>query len=191
MPIRKQQSWSPFKSPQACRNLYFRALVNEYICTVIICKKSVAYRFSSLKSLSRPQEPPQNGPLNQGLVYWKTTWLRFFVSLKKSFNETPQQQWSIPRLCSANIYFFKANIRNPRNICEKCSKLTIKTPERRQRSGVFIVNFEHIWQILLGVPFVDFEQVNISCGNALILIKDKWSLWQFRRHVRKRKESNV
>ena len=29
-----------------------------------------------------------------------------------------------------------------------CSKLTIKTPERRQwrRSGVFIVNFEHIWR---------------------------------------------
>ena len=31
-------------------------------------------------------------------------------------------------------------------MCEVCSKLTTKTPERRQqrRSDVFIVNFEHI-----------------------------------------------
>ena len=34
---------------------------------------------------------------------------------------------------------------------EICSKLTIKTPERRQwrRSGVFFVNFEHIPHIAL------------------------------------------
>ena len=31
-------------------------------------------------------------------------------------------------------------------MCETCSKLTIKTPERRywRRSRIFIVNFEHI-----------------------------------------------
>ena len=34
---------------------------------------------------------------------------------------------------------------------EICSKLSIKTPERRQwhRSGVFIVNFEHISHLVL------------------------------------------
>ena len=37
---------------------------------------------------------------------------------------------------------FKVNNRAARTRCEICSKLTIKTPERR--SGVFIVNFEHI-----------------------------------------------
>ena len=44
----------------------------------------------------------------------------------------------------ANIYLFKVNNRNTRKKCEICSKLTIKTPERRhrRRSGVFIVNFE-------------------------------------------------
>ena len=43
-------------------------------------------------------------------------------------------------------YMFKVNNRNPRTRCEICSKLTIKTPERRQwrRSGVVIVNFERI-----------------------------------------------
>ena len=42
----------------------------------------------------------------------------------------------------ANIYLFEVNSRNTRKRCEECSKLTIKTPERR--SGVFIANFEHI-----------------------------------------------
>ena len=39
---------------------------------------------------------------------------------------------------------FKINNRNTRIKCEICSKLTIKTPERRQqpRSDIFIVNFE-------------------------------------------------
>ena len=32
---------------------------------------------------------------------------------------------------SANIYLFKVCSRNPRKRCEVCSKLTIKTPERR------------------------------------------------------------
>ena len=43
------------------------------------------------------------------------------------------------------IYMLKVNNRNTRTRCEICSKLTIKTPERRhwRRSGVFIVNFEH------------------------------------------------
>ena len=42
-----------------------------------------------------------------------------------------------------------------------CSKLTIKTPERRQWrcSGVFIVNFEHISHLVLVVSIVNFEHV--------------------------------
>ena len=41
---------------------------------------------------------------------------------------------------------FKVNNRNTRKTCEIYSKLTIKTPERRQlrRYGVFIVKFEYI-----------------------------------------------
>ena len=43
-------------------------------------------------------------------------------------------------------YMFKVNNRNTRTSCKICSKLTIKKPERRhwRRSGIFIVNFEHI-----------------------------------------------
>ena len=45
----------------------------------------------------------------------------------------------------AVIYLLKVNNRNTRTRCEKYSKLTIKTPERRQWhcSGIFIVNFKH------------------------------------------------
>ena len=42
---------------------------------------------------------------------------------------------------------FKVNNRNTRTRCEICSKLTVKTPERRYFttcSSVFIVNFEQI-----------------------------------------------
>ena len=41
---------------------------------------------------------------------------------------------------------FKVNNRNTRTRREICSKLTTKTPKQRKwrRSGVFIVNFEHI-----------------------------------------------
>ena len=53
---------------------------------------------------------------------------------------------------------FKVNNRNTRKKCEICSKLTIKTPERR-RSGVFIVNFEHILHHFLVFLLFEFEQV--------------------------------
>ena len=48
----------------------------------------------------------------------------------------------------AGNYMFKVNNRNTRTRCDICSKLKIKTPERRQ-AGVFIVNFEHISYIVL------------------------------------------
>ena len=48
--------------------------------------------------------------------------------------------------------FLKVSNRNTKTRCEICSKLTIKTPERRwHRSGVFIVDFEHViarWDII-------------------------------------------
>ena len=52
---------------------------------------------------------------------------------------------------SVGIYLFKVSNRNTRTRCEIGSKLTIKTPERRQwrHSGVFIVNFEHISHLAL------------------------------------------
>ena len=62
---------------------------------------------------------------------------------------------------AASINMFKVNNRNNRTRCEKWSTLTIKAPQQHQwrRSGVFIVNFEHISHL---VSIVNFEQVNAS-----------------------------
>ena len=51
----------------------------------------------------------------------------------------------------AKIYEFKVNNRSTKESCEICSKLTTKTPGRRQWrfSGVFIVNFQHISHLFL------------------------------------------
>ena len=52
---------------------------------------------------------------------------------------------------TTGIYLLKVNYRNNRARYETYSKLTIKTPEWRQwhRSGVFILNFEHISHLFL------------------------------------------
>ena len=49
-----------------------------------------------------------------------------------------------PSYFPVGIYLFKVNNRNTRARCEICSKLTIKTPERRHCSSVSIVNFKHL-----------------------------------------------
>ena len=60
----------------------------------------------------------------------------------------------------ANIYLLRFNKINFRKRCEICSKLTIKTPERRhwRRSGVSIVNFEHIPHLFLLFLTLNFNK---------------------------------
>ena len=55
-----------------------------------------------------------------------------------------------------NIYLFKFNNRNTRKSCEICLKLKVEKPHWR-RSGVFIVNFEHILHL-----FVVFLLLNLG-----------------------------
>ena len=66
------------------------------------------------------------------------------------------------KLVPAGSYMFKVNHRNTGTRCEICSKLTLKTPERRRRSVVFIDNFEHISHLCSSVSIVNFEQVNAT-----------------------------
>ena len=87
------------------------------------------------------------------------------ISHKKKYN----LMFSFP----AGNHMFKVN-----NICtrrsEICSKLTIKTPERRHwRHSVFIVNFEHIsasfwcfWVVLVSLVLI----LNIVCRRSRVLI---------------------
>ena len=54
---------------------------------------------------------------------------------------------------------FKVNNRSTRTRCGICSKLTVKTPERRWRcSGVFIVNFERSLHLILGFLFLTLNR---------------------------------
>ena len=63
---------------------------------------------------------------------------------------------------------FKVNNRNTITRCELGSKLT-KTPERRwRRSGAFIVNFEHIWHLVLVLLLLTLSK-EISTGNLTSL----------------------
>ena len=58
---------------------------------------------------------------------------------------------------------FKVNDRNTRTRCDICSKLTIKTPERRQES--FWCLYCQLWTYstpCFSLPVVNFEQVNTS-----------------------------
>ena len=79
------------------------------------------------------------------------TQLRFTCS--KQTTETLGK--SVKYVNPAKIYLFKANNGNTRKKCKICSKLTVKTRQWR-RSGVFIVNFEHILHLFLVFFFVDF-----------------------------------
>ena len=60
----------------------------------------------------------------------------------------------------AGNYMFKVNNRNTRARCEICSELTIKIPERRhwRRSGIFIVDFEHILHLVLRFPLLTLSR---------------------------------
>ena len=58
----------------------------------------------------------------------------------------------------------KVKNRNPRKRCEIYPTLTVKAPEQRhwRRSGVFIVNFQHISHLFLMLLLLDFEQVDVN-----------------------------
>ena len=68
-------------------------------------------------------------------------------------------------------YLLKVNNRSTSARCEICSKLTIKKPDRRQwrRSGVFIVNFEHILHLVLVFLLQNFEHVIVGWVTFLLL----------------------
>ena len=93
---------------------------------------------------------------------------RFIVLVKVSGN--PTNSTKCTRSNPAGIYLFKVNNRNTRTRCEICSRLTIKTPERRHwhRSGVFIVNFELVSHLVLVFLLLTLN-IQLPVGNMLSL----------------------
>ena len=65
-----------------------------------------------------------------------------------------------PGFLPVEIYLLKVNNRNTRTKYEICSRLTLKIREQCQwrRSGVFIVNFEHILDLVLVFLFLTLSR---------------------------------
>ena len=85
-------------------------------------------------------------------------------------------KFRFPRINQTGNYMFKLNNRNTRTRCDICSKLKIKTPERRRHwrhSSIFIVNSEHISHL------VGWERGGFSRH----VYKSKWSSGMYLRKV--------
>ena len=86
-------------------------------------------------------------------VHWRIGFVGLHITVMFGliYGKTPLVFKPMRLTFPAVIYLLKVNNRNTRTRCEKCSKLTIKTLERRhwRRSGVFIVNCKHISHLFL------------------------------------------
>ena len=73
---------------------------------------------------------------------------------------------------------FKVNNRNTRTRYEICLKLTIKAPERCHwcRSGVFIVNFEHISYLNLVFLLITLGRSRFCKAYFSSLVISQWDL---------------
>ena len=95
--------------------------------------------------------------------FWKGTLCGKFPEIfSEEWENSTEQLWAVSSesLIPASIYLFNVNNANIRTMCEICSKLTIKLPQRRQcRSYVFNIYFEQISHCS-NAFIVDSEQVN-------------------------------
>ena len=112
----------------------FHARIQSSICTTY----GKCLRESIMAVLTR----------KSGIVCW---WVFRFIPAVLVKNESESLDQLKLILDPAANYMFEVNNGNTRKRCEIYSKLITKTPERRQwpRSGVFIVNFEHISRLVL------------------------------------------
>ena len=101
-------------------------------------------------------------PIKECLASQHERWYYLQIMLAEIHNESHHKSY-LP----AGIYLLKVNNRHIRTRCEICWKLTIKTPERRpwSRSGVFIVNFQHISHHVLVFLLLTLN-MQLSAGNA-------------------------
>ena len=70
----------------------------------------------------------------------------------------------------ACIYSSNVNNENARTVCEICSKLTIRTPERRRHFGVFDVYSEQISLIVLIISLLTFNKYMQESEKGIVLI---------------------
>ena len=93
------------------------------------CKKNVLRCIDPWKKMAQSYLSKRPNTLPKTDKSYKTSWFVVLarIQLFRSFQEV------VLNLCNQlNFYWFKVNNRNTTKRCEIGSKLTIKTPERRQ-----------------------------------------------------------
>ena len=91
----------------------------------VFCKKKCSYKFRKIH---------RKTPLPGRLVLYKDV---YYQEFKFFF-------WISQVKTHKNVFLFKVTNENIWTMFDVCSKLTIKTSERRTASGVFIVDFEQL-----------------------------------------------
>ena len=94
------------------------------------------------------------------LIFGKTLLFSLFFYLSSHLSSFDWfVLWLYNSIIPGSIYLFKFNNRNSRTRYEICSKLTIKTPERRHWRCCLYVNFKYIVLLLLvflSLPFITY-----------------------------------
>ena len=67
-------------------------------------------------------------------IHFEGVWLKLWITVCRY----------LENYLPVRIYLFKVNKGNTRKMCEICSELMIKIPERRHCSSVFIFDIEHV-----------------------------------------------
>ena len=144
-----------------------KMVVNRKLLPIFLCFHRMQMAALSMLIIMREI---QHG-CDQGMYFFYLSFLHSFFSIEVkvfmiTFRKVSFQHNSIWccnivfKLCSWSLFLRPAQLtvtcskpinRNTTKRCEICSKLTIKTPVRRQWrcSGIFIVNFEYISHLFL------------------------------------------
>ena len=127
---------------------FFCLFTYRFVNSVVTVIQLISYYYQLYKIPNKKQTDFQNWVIrNSHYISMRTysTCKNFICRKTPSIAFCPQK--SQPAITCSKLIM--ETVQQDR--CEICSKLTIKIPERRhwRRSGIFIVNFEHISYLVL------------------------------------------
>ena len=99
-------------------------------CAIYVTRDYCLIHISMQRSIFLPR---------QALKFWTGSRLKRIIKFPYHDDDASHDKalFQFEITYPANIYLFKVNKRNTRKKCEICPKLTIKTPEQRQRCLYF------------------------------------------------------
>ena len=130
---------------------YYIVTIQHYIIISSTHYRSLAFYFIPSNHQKTSGFPMFSGRYRKRLVAWKGSIKTLYYYI---LNHHSSLIFFYKVACTrcyspTKNYRFKVNNKNTKGMYEIYSKFTVKTPEGRRRSGVFIVNFEHISRLVL------------------------------------------